>query len=139
MKRFSINKKFVKQGAEDIDEADVEEAWSERERIEDKINNSGALMKYLKIAKYMLLMLNDYRKGLYKDVPWMTISTLVFTLLYVLNPLDLIPDFIPVIGYLDDVTVFAFGLNLIQKDLRRYLDWKYGDEAETTITIDERD
>ncbi len=138
MKRFRINKKFVKRGAEEIEDADVEETWNKRERIEEKINNSGILMKYLKIAKYMLFMLNDYRKGLYRDVPWMTISTLVFTLLYVLNPLDLVPDFIPVIGYLDDVTVFALGLNLIQKELRRYLDWKYGEEARD-ITIEDLD
>lgn len=136
MRKFRINKKYLREGAEEIEDADVEEALNERERIEEKINDSGALMKYLRITKYMFLMLNDYRKGIYKDVPWMTISTLVFTLLYILNPLDLIPDFIPVIGYLDDVTVFALGLNLIQKDLRRYLDWKFDDD---NITLEEID
>lgn len=123
-KKKKIDEEYVKENAEEITDAEVEETLNNKEKIEDKIKNSGLLRKYFEIFKLMLLMLNDYRKGRYTKVPWLTVSTLVFILLYVLNPLDLIPDFIPVIGYLDDVSVLMAGLNLIQTDLRSYIKWK---------------
>jgi uncharacterized membrane protein YkvA (DUF1232 family) len=45
-------------------------------------------------------------------------------LLYVLTPLDLIPDFIPLAGFVDDAAVFAFVLTFAQGDLVRYREWK---------------
>lgn len=133
MKKTKINKDFIEKGAGDIHEKDMDKAIRKRKEIEDKITESGTLKKYWQISRYMFIMLNDYRRGAYRDAPWLTISALIFSLLYVLNPLDLIPDFIPVIGYLDDVTVFALGLNFVQKDLRKYLRWKYDDAFDDRI------
>ena len=45
-------------------------------------------------------------------------------LLYVLNPIDIIPDFIPFIGRIDDALVLKFCLKLIEKDLSKYKKWK---------------
>ncbi len=124
MKKRKINPDFVKEGALEVQGEGLEKASAKQEEIERKIAQSGLLRKYVTVSRYMFLMLNDYRKGKYKEVPWLTICTLVFTLLYIFNPLDLLPDFIPVIGYVDDVTVFALGLNFVQKDLKRYLNWR---------------
>ncbi len=43
----------------------------------------------------------------YKDprTPWQAKMIIIFTLGYLLSPIDLIPDFIPVIGYLDDLVI----------------------------------
>jgi uncharacterized membrane protein YkvA (DUF1232 family) len=57
-------------------------------------------------------------------VPWFTIATIAFGFLYILNPFDIVPDFIPLIGYIDDLAVFSFGLRFIETDLHNYLDWK---------------
>jgi len=37
------------------------------------------------------------------DTPWLAKALAVFVVAYALSPIDLIPDFIPVLGYLDDV------------------------------------
>ena len=37
------------------------------------------------------------------DTPWYAKALAVFVVVYALSPIDLIPDFIPVLGYLDDV------------------------------------
>jgi len=38
---------------------------------------------------------------------------------YVMSPIDIIPDFIPVIGYVDDLVLIVFGLNLVLNELDR--------------------
>lgn len=119
-----IDENFVRKGAEKVTDKDLILAVESEEKAYQRINKSGILKKYLQIIRLMFSMLNDYRKGVYINVPWLTIGALVFILLYFINPLDLIPDFIPLIGYLDDVTVLVFGLNLIETDLNNYLKWK---------------
>jgi len=49
---------------------------------------------------------------LFRDrrVPILPKALLVLTLVYVVSPLDIIPDFIPVIGEMDDVVVVLSGL-----------------------------
>ena len=45
-------------------------------------------------------------------------------LLYVLSPLDVIPDFIPLAGFIDDAAVFGFVLAFAKDDLVRYREWR---------------
>lgn len=47
--------------------------------------------------------------------PWYAKACGVFTLLYALSPIDLIPDFIPIIGYLDDLVIVPLGLWLARR------------------------
>ncbi|MFO7720697.1 MAG: YkvA family protein [Gillisia sp.] len=123
-----IDEEYVSGEIIKINKDDVEVAMSSQEAIADKIVNSGLLKKYTELGKVMFGMLKDYRKGIYTNVPWFTIAAIAFTFLYVLNPFDLIPDFIPVIGYIDDFAVFTFGLKFIESDLHKYLDWKLEEE-----------
>jgi len=129
-KHKDIDEDYILNGAAEISDEDMKYTLNKKRAIEDKISKSGLLKKYLTISKLMLQMLNDYRKGNYRDVPWLTISSMVFTLLYVLNPMDLIPDFITIIGYLDDITVLAIGLNLVETDIKKYLDWKVSKDSD---------
>lgn len=119
-----VDEEYVSGEITKIDEGDVEVVMNSKEEIADKIINSNILKKYSELAKVMFGMLQDYRRGIYSNVPWFTIAAIAFTFLYVLNPFDLIPDFIPGIGYIDDFAVFAFGLRFIETDLHNYLDWK---------------
>lgn len=41
--------------------------------------------------------------GRHPDTPWYAKALGIFVVAYALSPIDLIPDFIPVLGYLDDV------------------------------------
>ena len=123
-KKNKIDEDFVKTEVTKIDNDDVTIAMDSQEEVDDKINNSGLLQKYSELAKVMYGMLKDYRKGVYSKVPWFTIATIAFSFLYILNPLDIIPDFIPGLGYIDDLAVLTFGLRFIESDLHNYLDWK---------------
>ena len=53
----------------------------------------------------------------YRDprVPWYAKAFGAMVLAYALSPLDLIPDFIPVLGYLDDIVLIPLGIALAIK------------------------
>jgi uncharacterized membrane protein YkvA (DUF1232 family) len=46
-------------------------------------------------------------------VPWYAKALAACVLAYLFSPIDLIPDFIPVIGYLDDLIIVPLGLLLV--------------------------
>ncbi|MCG9970187.1 YkvA family protein [Christiangramia crocea] len=123
-KKKEIDEDFVKTEITKIDDDDVDVVMRNQEEIADKIINSNMLKKYTELGKVMYGMLKDYRKGIYTQVPWFTIATIAFAFLYILNPFDIVPDFIPGLGYIDDFAVLTFGLRFIESDLHNYLDWK---------------
>ena len=47
--------------------------------------------------------------------PWLAKALGVFVVAYALSPIDLIPDFIPVLGYLDDLVLVPLGLALAMR------------------------
>lgn len=51
----------------------------------------------------------------HKDMPWLPRILALLVVGYFLSPIDLIPDFIPVLGYLDDLILLPLGIYLILK------------------------
>lgn len=119
-----ISEEEIKEEVTQIDEDDVEIMVQNEESINKKFSGANSLSKYAELGKIMIGMVKDFKNGIYPEVPWFTIATIVLALLYLLNPLDIIPDFIPGIGYVDDVAVLSIGLGWIETDLHKYLDWK---------------
>ena len=88
---------------------------------------TGPLGRFLSDGKLMLSIVRDYVRGSYRQVPWWSVAAVTAALLYVLNPLDLVPDFLPGFGYIDDAAVVAACLRLVEKDLRKYREWRDAD------------
>jgi uncharacterized membrane protein YkvA (DUF1232 family) len=65
-----------------------------------------------------------WREGEYRNVPWKSIILAVMGLFYFLDPIDIIPAFIPVIGYLDDGVVLTFVAKAIHSDLEKFREWE---------------
>lgn len=107
-----------------IDESDIEIVFENEEKINKKFEEKGPIKKYLEKAKQLFQMLKDYKNGAYRVMPWYTVASVVMVFLYILNPLDIIPDFIPGLGFLDDASVLGLALNLIKNDFEAYLLWK---------------
>ena len=75
------------------------------------------------ISMYQLV--ESYKKKEYTDIPVTTIFSILAALIYLLNPFDLIPDFIPIFGYLDDFAVVTLVLRLgVRHDLEKYKSWQ---------------
>ncbi|MCZ4319312.1 YkvA family protein [Aequorivita viscosa] len=115
---------YMEEEVTKIDEADVEVVLENEEAINKKFSGANSLSKYAELGKIMVGMLKDIKNKVYPHVPWFTIATIVLVLLYVLNPFDIIPDFVPGIGFIDDMSVMAVGVGWIETDLHKYLDWK---------------
>jgi len=89
----------------------------------------GPLEKVWENLQMMIGLVKDWLTGNYREVPRSTIVMIVAALLYLISPIDVIPDFIPIIGYLDDVFVIGLVINRIFKDLEKYKEWKERQEG----------
>ena len=94
------------------------------DKLKDQLEKEKGLESYAKDLLLLMSLVKDYYQGNYRNIPYKTISAAVVGLLYVINPIDIIPDFIPFIGHIDDVLVLKFCLKLMKKDLAKYKTWK---------------
>lgn len=74
----------------------------------------------------LLAMLFDFIAGRYRSVPLKTLAVLIVAILYVISPIDLLPDFIPFFGYIDDAFIIVLAIDLVRDDLAAYREWKKG-------------
>lgn len=128
-KKDGIDEEFVKKGAQNIDEEDVQKVLDREKEIKDKFKKKGPLGRFIEDVKLLFSLVGDYWNGNYREIPWWAMSAIVFALLYVFNPVDFIPDFIPFVGYVDDAAVVGLCLNLVEKELHKYNEWKIAAEG----------
>lgn len=119
-----LAEKELKKGAKNVTEDDLKKVLDKRNEIEEKFKGNGPLGRFVADLKLLYSIIQDYIKGEYREIPYWSIAAIVAALLYVLSPVDLIPDFIPVIGYVDDALVVATCLTMVEQDLHNYKEWK---------------
>ena len=88
---------------------------SNDENTTSKLNNS---------LRLFIRIINAYTSKEYTYVPWKTICLIVAGLIYFIYPVDLIPDFIPVSGLIDDVAFIAWIYDSIKEDIDKFLEWE---------------
>jgi uncharacterized membrane protein YkvA (DUF1232 family) len=94
------------------------------EAIRNKINKAyPALKKVLENVRELYALFKDSVKGNYKLHP-ANVAMIGGGLLYFLLPVDLIPDFIPLVGYLDDLAVLTTIMNSLKGEINEYQAWK---------------
>jgi uncharacterized membrane protein YkvA (DUF1232 family) len=110
--------------AENVEESKTINTLPEPPKVIEEKAESSAPLKLLNAIKLMAELIRDYVKGEYKQTPWRTIAAIIFSILYLINPFDLIPDFIPGIGWLDDMTIIGLVMSGISRDLKDYCNEK---------------
>ena len=110
--------------ADKVGEEDVKEMLGKEDEIKRLFKRVKVLAKYCNDLCEIFELLRDRVAGVYRETPWTTIAALTGALIYVLSPIDLILDFIPGIGFLDDVIVIGLAIKLAQPDLEKYRVWK---------------
>jgi len=88
--------------------------------------STNLIRRLFEDLRLLLLLIRDYSKGVYRDVSPVSAVVFILAVAYLLIPTDLIGDFIPGLGQLDDAALFLGCLYFLEKDLYRYRDWKDG-------------
>jgi len=123
-----MNKKKVERGIKKVSKEDVGKAVDKSTEALDlakKLQKRGGRFgKLFNRVEALVSLIKDYWRKKYREVPWTVIAAAVFAVIYFVNPMDAIPDFIPVVGWIDDVVVILIVLASIEHELRKYLQWK---------------
>src|SRR5437588_6930576 len=72
----------------------------------------------------MLRLIRAYSQGDYRDVHESTLVVIIASIIYVVNPLDVIPDALPALGFLDDATVLALAVRRARQTLDDFMSWE---------------
>lgn len=72
----------------------------------------------------MLRLIRAYYRGEYRHVRFANLVLIIGAIIYVLDPLDLIPDWIPGLGFLDDATILAFAVQKTRETLDDFKNWE---------------
>ncbi len=131
-----FNKKTDKNKSLD---SNLEYLLGKEDKLKEKLEDSGYLEPFSDDLMLFMSLVKDYYKGDYRKIPFKTISAGVIGALYVLNPIDLIPDSIPFIGHIDDALVLKFCLKQARKDLQKYKEWKQEQSATKDKLEDKKD
>jgi uncharacterized membrane protein YkvA (DUF1232 family) len=120
----TASEEFVRSGAEKVTPREIEKVVEHADEIRTQFQSRGPLKRFVEDAKILTSLIKDYRLGNYRTALFGTIAAAVFALIYVFNPFDIIPDVLPFVGAVDDASVIAACLMLIERDLFKYRNWK---------------
>jgi uncharacterized membrane protein YkvA (DUF1232 family) len=84
------------------------------------VNAIGAREKLFVLGR----LIKAYALGQYRQVPWKTILLIVAAVIYFVNPLDLVPDIIPLTGLTDDFAVLLWVYNSVSNEIERFIEWE---------------
>ncbi len=80
--------------------------------------------------KILIRLIKAWASREYRVIPWKSLITIIGALLYFVNPLDLLPDFL-LFGFIDDAIVIAKVLSSLKEDLGNFLLWEKTIEIES--------
>jgi uncharacterized membrane protein YkvA (DUF1232 family) len=80
-------------------------------------------------------LLRAWAQGKYRVVPWKTLTLVLGAVIYFVNPFDLVPDFIPLLGLTDDAGVVAYVLSSVKKDMDHFREWELENARYGVVTF----
>lgn len=70
-------------------------------------------------------MVREFAAGHYRTIPRRTLVVMIAALIYLADPMDLIPDILPGLGLIDDAALLAWAFHQVRRDLDDYLAWEH--------------
>lgn len=77
----------------------------------------------IKQLRLLANMIYFYAKGQYRDISKKSIAIVIAVISYFLMPFDLVPDFIPGLGYLDDITLIGWVFSTLAGEIQLFEKW----------------
>ena len=105
------------------------------DKLSDKESKTNKFRQLFEVALTLVRLVRNYTSGEYRDISTSTIVSGLAVLLYVLSPIDLIPDFIPVLGFLDDLSLVSWFVGKFHGEITRFRDWEEAKAASTPRSV----
>ena len=86
--------------------------------------NKGPLADVWNYLTGAVRLFKAYIRHEYVDIPWGSVVLVVVAIVYFVSPLDMVIDWIPVLGFVDDAAVIAFVIGQVKKDLDKFFLWE---------------
>jgi uncharacterized membrane protein YkvA (DUF1232 family) len=93
-------------------------------KARSKEKNKGPLNDIWNYLTALFRLLRSYVTREYTAIPWASIVLVAVAIIYFVAIVDIIPDFIPGVGFIDDAAVIAFVISQIRSDLDKYMQWE---------------
>jgi len=84
----------------------------------------GPVAELWENLKSVFRLLQAYFSKQYTVIPWGSIALLVGAVIYFVSPIDLMPDWFPLSGFIDDAAVLMFVLRQLQSDINKFQQWE---------------
>jgi uncharacterized membrane protein YkvA (DUF1232 family) len=97
------------------------------QQVTSQINNlagKGSSPGLTDNLRTLMRMVNAYRLGTYRTVPWQTVGMIIAILVYFVLPLDFVPDVLPVLGFTDDFALVFWALRSFSSDIEAFRAWE---------------
>lgn len=104
-------------------------------KLASKDSGDNKFKQLFDIGATVIRLVRNYVSGEYRQIETSTIVSALGVLLYVLSPVDLVPDFIPVIGFLDDLALLSWFVDKFQDEIARFREWEKTHAAQETDDI----
>jgi uncharacterized membrane protein YkvA (DUF1232 family) len=95
-------------------------------------NHTDGLSRVIDSLKTSLRLMSHYAAGEYRDISAKSLGLLVASIIYLIMPMDMMPDFIIGLGLTDDAALLAWTLRSIMDDLERFSIWEANQEVHST-------
>ncbi|TGE28379.1 YkvA family protein [Hymenobacter metallicola] len=99
-------------------------------KLADKKSGDNKFKQLLDVMLTVVRLVKSYVSGAYRQIETQTILSGLGVLLYTLSPIDLVPDFIPVVGFLDDLSLMSWFVGSFQEEITRFREWEQTHAAE---------
>ncbi|MFC3560677.1 YkvA family protein [Pedobacter jamesrossensis] len=109
-----------------------------KEALGKAVTNKGDLEGIWAKMVLLFAVAKDYVNGDYNEIPKRSIIAILGGLIYFLSPIDVVPDFVPVLGFIDDVFILNLVYKQVVKDLEKYKIWK-NNQIKIIGLVDESD
>jgi uncharacterized membrane protein YkvA (DUF1232 family) len=93
-------------------------------KMSDMDQSKQRVSEFLEKVRTFLRMLRAYISGAYREIPWKSLLMIIGSLIYFLMPLDLLPDFIPVLGLADDISIIFLVFKSLNEDIEAFLEYE---------------
>lgn len=93
-------------------------------KLKRKLREYPRLVKKVETVPVLIDMVKSYVNKTYTKIPVKSIIAIISALIYLVIPMDLIADFIPVVGLVDDIAVLTVCMELVQSDIKEFRAWR---------------